>query len=139
MKIVRQKITIVGLICLLVLGAATNGTALTVSCAAKACCCAKKNPIDLHPDGNGLMRLTNHCAPMTLPPCCHFKSVQPKTESAIIPRPKITADHAAMLLQPSGSALTLTQQFATKTPILEDEKIRAPSVPIYLLTLTILC
>jgi len=139
MKVIRQKITIMCLISVLVLGAATNGAASAVSCAPKVRCCTTAGPKDLHHDGNGLMRLTHNCAPMTSVPCCNFKAVQPKTALATSPRPKISTNHAVILLQPSNGIVPLAQHFATRIPILEDERIRAPLVPIYLLTLTILC
>ena len=138
MNIIRKKLTIVYLISALVIGAATNGTALTVSCGPTVCCCTEANHSDLH-DGDGLLRLTHNCALMTSIPCCNFKPVQLKTGLAILPRPKISTHHAVIQLRPSNGIVPVAQHFATSPPTLEDERIRAPLVPIYLLTLTILC
>jgi hypothetical protein len=92
-----------------------------------------------NPYYNNLLRLTHNCALMTSIPCCNFKPVQLKTELAILTRPKISTHHAVIQLRPSNGVVPVAQHFATTPPILEDERIRAPLVPIYLLTLTILC
>ena len=139
MNVVRQKLTIMVLIAVLFLSAAGNGTALTVSCASKLCCCPAATPMDLHHHGNGLIRLAHKYAPMTSAPCCQFKPVQLKTELAISRSLKISVNRAVTTLRPSNGFLPVAQHFATKTPIIENERIRAPLVPIYLLTLTILC
>lgn len=140
MKAIRQKTIFVFLVIVLALSAATNGAALTtVSCTPQACrrlnTDARNAPIDDH----GFMRSVHHCAPTTPAPCCRLKSVQAKANWVIASRPKIFTHRTVVIMPPLEYMLPKTQHFTTRTPILEDERIRAPLLPIYLLTLTILC
>jgi len=140
MKAICQKAVFVLLVIVLAMSAATNGAALTVvSCAPMACCRPTTDARDMPADVHGFMRMAHNCTPTTPAPCCRLKPAQIKSDLMIASRPRISTHHAVMIIPPSEDMLPETQHFATRPPILEDERIRAPLVPIYLLTLTILC
>jgi hypothetical protein len=133
----RKRIVGVLLVSALILGAAANGAVLAAACAPKACCCRGTGAI-AGPD-NSPMIGSDGCEPIGPSPCCHVEPLQPKNDAALSSVPAPFAYRTVMGLAPLQDMLPRPQLLTSNRYILKTTQARASLVPIYLLTMSILC
>jgi len=139
MRLIRKKSILVLVVCMIALGAVNSGAGLMESCAVKPCCCSMVPLEKSYLTGYESSRKGHNCCPIATSPCCDLKSVQAKTALAISSRTKISVYQVVMPLPATNAAKSDAQFITPVSPLLEDDRVRSPQVPIYLQTLTILC
>ncbi len=133
----QQNLIILVLVAALIMSGAANAIAGLGSCLPKACCCTKAmNQQMRHGDQENT---PVHCLPEKPAPCCKIEQDPPRTHMAISAVPEVTPHRSLIAPVTLDQQVTEHQIAPTISRLLDDGRPKAPLVPIYLQTQSILC
>ncbi len=107
------------------------------NCPPKSCCCTPSDPHTTPSSVESMGAASHSCPPKA--PCCKLQPLNPSPDAAIISSSEIFENRSPVGIIPVGLKSNSAQTLPSQSLFLKNGIPKAPSVPLYLQTMTFLC